>query len=49
MHTSNTLSHGHVSHSFVVTKALIVLKIIGRIFTAQPAAGDFSPSLCPLL
>jgi len=50
MQTSNTLPQIHVSHSFVITKVLVVLKIIGRAFTAQTtSSSDFSPSLCPLL
>jgi hypothetical protein len=51
MHSSDTLSQLHISrHSFVMMKVLIVMKVIGRAFKAQPSvSGDFSPSLCPLL
>ena len=51
MNASNTLSSLHISsHSFVIVKVLVALKVISRIFTAQPrTAQDFSSSLCPLL
>ena len=50
MHTSNTLSSLHISHSFGFLKVRIVLKAIGRFFAAQPNNNsDFSASLCPLL
>ena len=37
MHTSNTLSQVHVSHSFIIAKVLIVLKFVGRALR-RPAA-----------
>jgi hypothetical protein len=50
MQSSTTLSSLPVSHSFVVAKAVTVLKVISRIFgTWSSTPGDFSASLCPLL